>query len=233
MLQRTHKTLSLQANPIASRPESPIVHRSASRVEQEMGRRPHLEADRRLARRTHRADLRDSRQAKTAAAALGDLPGPAGAVHIIISGRYSLWDCVPAIIEKAGKIERLHVATLGFSKRNIDAMATRLDVGDVGTLRLLCSHYFANTSAEIYGHAEAELGRRHPRAEFLSLRTHCKLVLAKMKHGRTFTLESSANLRSCKNIEQLSIIGSPALYAFHAAWIDDLFARGAAFVPKG
>ena len=33
-------------------------------------------------------------------------------------------------------------------------------------------------------------------------------------------------LRSCKNIEQITLIGSPEVYAFHVGWIDSLFAAG-------
>ena len=43
--------------------------------------------------------------------------------------------------------------------------------------------------------------------------------------GRRLTFESSANLRSCMNIEQVSAFGDPGLHDFHRTWIDELFAR--------
>lgn len=196
-------------------------------AEREMAARPHVKADRRMGQR-HKSDLRDARQAVGAGEALGELPGPGEAVHVLISGRFSLWDCVPAIAAKLGRLDRLHVATLGFSRRNVEAMGRLMDAGTVGTLRLLCSHYFKGTSPDLYRFATDELAAR-PGAEFLSVRTHCKLLLVAAGERR-LAVESSANLRSCKNLEQLTAFGSPAVYDFHTAWIDELFTMGADFV---
>lgn len=224
-------TLTRTANPLLSPAVAPMAGGVAA-AEREMASRPHLKADRRMARR-HVLDVRDGRQAKSAAEAMGDLPGPEQAVHVVVSGRFSLWDCVPAILVRTGlPIDRLHIATLGFSRRNIEAMAAALDARQIRSLRLLVSHYFKGTSPHSYAFAVEELSRR-PGAEFLSLRTHCKLLLIRMADGTTYTLESSANLRSCKNIEQLSVIGGPALYEFHAGWIDELFEQGKRFVSRG
>lgn len=223
----TAHELAISTNPLlASTAPTPTIPRvSIALCEREMMTRPHIAADRRAGLR-HQADVRDARQAKTAAEAIGELPGPGEAVHIVISGRYSLWDCVPAVLDAGTRtIERLHVATLGFSRRNVEAMGRFLDSGMIRSLRLLCSHYFKGTSPHLYEFAAVELAKR-PGAEFLSVRTHAKLLLIEFAGGKTLALESSANLRSCKNIEQLSIFGSPKLHAFHAAWIDQLFTEG-------
>lgn len=220
--------LSLSSNPllaVAPAAVAPVSRSGIALAEREMLSRPHLAADRRAGVR-HKADVRDARQAKSAAEALGELPGPDEAVHVVISGRYSLWDCVPAILDAGTRtIDMLHVATLGFSRRNVEAMARFLDRGMIRRLRLLCSHYFKGTSPHLYEFAAVELAKR-PGAEFLSVRTHAKLLLIEFAGGRVLTLESSANLWSCKNIEQLSVFGSRKLHAFHAAWIDKLFHEG-------
>lgn len=49
-------------------------------AEREMLARPHIAEPRRTARQ-HKADVRDSRQAASAAEALGELPGPANAAQ--------------------------------------------------------------------------------------------------------------------------------------------------------
>lgn len=228
MLELSKSGLQLTPNPLLA-PPSPLPAAAVGHVEREMNERPHIAGDRRQLQR-HKADVQDSRQAKSAVEALGDLPGPKHALHILITGRFSLWDCVPAVIETCGRIRSLHIATLGFSKRNVEAMGKLLDGGQIERLRLLCSHYFKGTSNGIYEFAAEELGRR-PGAEFLSVRTHAKLLLIKLTN-RTLAFESSANLRSCKNLEQLTVIGCPEVYQFHAAWIDELFERGATFVNE-
>ena len=117
----------------------------------------------------------------------------------------------------------LHIATLGFSRKNIEAMTQLVDAGQIMRVRLLCSHYISSTSKVIYQTAVTSFEARPERMEFLSVRTHAKLLLLAFEDGRRITVESSANLRSCKNIEQATIHGDPALYAFHRGWIDDLF----------
>lgn len=193
-------------------------------AERDMKALPHPDRDRRLALRVRRRQQRDARKAACAQAAIGRLPEPDEALHLLISGRFALWHIVPAIAAIAGRpIDCLDIATLGFNRHNIDELCAMLDAGGIRTARLLSSHYFKSTSPEIYAHAQEAFAQRPDRAAFLSLRTHAKLLLLKLDDGRTFTVESSANLRSCGNIEQLAIVAGPALYEFHRAWLDDLF----------
>jgi hypothetical protein len=213
--------LTITANPLLNPARVP------SNVEAELKVKPHLAADRRFIRREHRADLRDARQARGAAEAIGRLPGPDEAAHVVISGKFALWDMVPAVVTMAGaNVAELHIATLGFSRRNIEKMAAMVDTGIINKVTLLASHYFSKTSATIYDFAVEEFGKRG-RMRFLSVRTHAKILCIALVDGRKVTIESSANLRSCKNIEQATLFGSPDLYAFHLAWIDSLFAKGA------
>jgi hypothetical protein len=183
-----------------------------------------LAADLRHERQIGAIETRDERQARTAAQAMGRIPGPAEAFHLAISGRFALWDFCPAALSLAGcKIDMMHVATLGFSRKNVTAMIQLVDSGDIRHVRLLCSHYFKGTSKDIFDQAVNAFKARPGRMEFLSLRTHAKLLLLAFEDGRKMTVESSANLRSCKNCENATLIGDPAVYAFHRGWIDELF----------
>ena len=147
-------------------------------------------------------------------------------MHLIISGRFALWDLVPAVAHLAGvNIAELHIATLGFSRRNIEHMAGMIDAGKIRAVTMLCSHYFSKTSAVIYDFAVEEFAKRPERMRFLSVRTHAKLLAIALADGRKVTSESSANLRSCRNIEQATLFGCPRLFNFHTSWIDDLFAK--------
>ena len=113
---------------------------------------------------------------------------------------------------------------MGFSKDNIAELVALLDAGQIGRVSLICSHYFKGTSNGIWELAQAELAQRGDRARFLSIRNHCKIIALKLTDGRTVTIETSANLRSCKNIEQMTIFGHPEVYQFHVGWMNGLYA---------
>jgi hypothetical protein len=214
--------LNLHRNPLLN-PAAPSV----AGIESELRRLPHLAGDRKTSRKIVRAVCRDARQIKTAAEAIGKLPGPDEALHLVVSGRFALWHVVPAVLELAGvPIAELRIATLGFSRKNIEALCRLIDGGQIGRAWLLCSHYFKGTSAEVYNFAADEIAKRPTSAAFYSIRTHAKVLTIRLTDGRTLTVESSANLRSCKNIEQMTVIGSQNVYTFHVGWIDELFTAG-------
>lgn len=197
-------------------------------IERELINMPHIDGDIRH-EDDHAIDheFRDARRAKLAVETIGRLPDSFDCFHIVISGKFALWNMVPAILELAApiKIAALTVATLGFSKANIAEMMQLMDAGKIARVSMLCSHYFRGTSKGIWEFAAAELAKRRT-ARFLSIRTHAKLLLVKLEDGRTVTIESSANLRSCKNIETATILGHPRCYEFHTGWIDQLFSAG-------
>lgn len=208
-------------------PTLPGCGPSLDDVEAELLTMPHVDADLLLADDPaidHAC--RDVRQVRTAVEHLGRIPDAMEALHLLCSGRYALWDMVPAILELAAPvaIDSLHIATLGFSRQNVAEMLDALDRGRVARLSLICSHYFKGTSGGIWEFAAEELPKR-PHTRFLSIRTHAKLLAIKLADGRTVTIESSANLRSCKNIEQMTVYGHPNVYAFHAGWMDSLSGR--------
>ena len=193
-------------------------------IEAELDTLPHLTGDLWFDDSTTVDRIFRSEAAETAAATLAEIPRQHQALHLVINGRFALWDFVAAILKLAGDhvtIKHLHLATLGFSRKNIRELIALLDSGKVESVALLCSHYFKGTSGGIYEYAQAELSTRAQR--FASVRTHAKLVLIELSDGRTVSIESSANLRSCKNIEQMTVYGSPDLYRFHVNWMETLF----------
>jgi len=215
--------LQFSNNPILNPSAAPSV----ANIESDLRRLPHLASDLRVSVKHLRRSWRDARKVLTAAEAIGTIPAADESLHLAISGRFALWNVVPAVLKLASTpISELRIATLGFSKKNIGELCSLLDEGQIGHAKLLASHYFKSTSGDIYEHARTELEKRPDRATFLSLRNHAKLLLMKLADGRTVSVESSANLRSCKNIEQMTLIGDPGVHDFHAGWIDGLFEVG-------
>ncbi|WP_428938852.1 hypothetical protein [Fontivita pretiosa] len=191
-------------------------------AEMDSGIIPHVDADARLEVDGQVQEFHDVRKAKLAAEHLGRIPSASQVYHLVTSGRYALWNVVEGVLDLAGpaRIVELYVATLGFSKDNIAAMCQLLDEGRIGALTLVCSHYFKGTSGSIYDYAATELAARAQR--FVSVRNHAKALAIALSDGRTVTVISSANLRSCKNIEVMLVTGDPAAYRFHSGWIGGL-----------
>ena len=163
--------------------------------------------------------LRDFRLDPEAFRHLKRLPRPGQSLHGVISGRYALFDLVPALIERTGEpIANLHLVTLGFSKQNGADLCAMIDARQVRRAALVCSYYFQKTSAQIYDAVIPELLKRNARVK--AMRSHAKMILARMAGGARFVVESSANLRSCKNVEQFVLSNDEPLYTFHRRWLD-------------
>jgi hypothetical protein len=65
--------------------------------------------------------------------------------------------------------------------------------------------------------------RRH---RVVAMLTHAKVLLIELTNGRSYAVESSANLRSCSSIEQITMTADRGLFDFHRAWLDELLRSG-------
>ncbi len=162
-------------------------------------------------------------QVANAAKHLRELPAAGESLHCVMRGNYNAWDLVPATLRLAAPatIAALHVATLGFNGRNAVELCELLDAGAVGSATFLCSHYFEKTTPDVFGYLAAELARRDQR--ILAMRSHAKIILMRLSDGRHYTIEGSANLRSCRNIEQFCMTNDRGLMEFHRTWIEQMF----------
>jgi hypothetical protein len=102
---------------------------------------------------------------------------------------------------------------------------TMADAGLIGSIAVLCSHYFSAADSEIYEQM-VEQFRRHD-FRVVAMRTHAKVLLLRIG-DRFLTVEASANLRSCHNVENATVIDGADVFDFHAGWILDLIKRGEA-----
>lgn len=172
-------------------------------------------------RRTMKAML----NVANAAHAIDRLPDHDEAVHIVMAGNFNAWDVVPAAIKLAGVgIDSLAVATLGFNKRNADELLGLIDEGTIGSVAFLASCYFRDQNGREFTHLADGLEERGQ--QIAASRSHAKVIAMRFADGRTCTTESSANLRSCRNLEQMTLHGDPAVYDFHANWITEQMQHG-------
>lgn len=159
------------------------------------------------------------------------LPEPGESIHCVLTGAYAMFDFIPALIELAGRqrIDQLIIATLSFSRKNVDALMALADDGLLGACDVLCSHYFSAADAEIYAQMVEAFER--PGFRVTAMRTHAKVLLAS-QGDRCLTIESSANLRSSHNVEQATVINDPSVFAFHRQWISELIEKGINPAPE-
>ena len=178
-----------------------------------------LPGDRSYMQRPVRRLFIDYRPNPDALKHLAQLPIEGESLHGIISGRYALWQLVPALIGRTGQtIDDLYIATLSYGQANADELLGLLDDGQVRRVSLLVSYYFKAQNRKLYDSLVPPLLSRGQRC--LAMRTHCKIILAKMADGSAYVVEASANLRSCKNLEQFVLTRDVGLYEFHRAWLD-------------
>ena len=137
-------------------------------------------------------------------------------LHAVLAGDFVLCHALTQLAERM-KPQTMTIATLSLSRQNVDALAAALDAGHIGRINFLISEYFAATNKTIMAHMEQTAKTRRWRIG--SKRSHAKVVTLDTNH---LVLETSANLRSSQNIEQLSAFNDPQLHAFHTKWISEL-----------
>ncbi len=181
--------------------------------------------DRRHIRRSGKAIVLDARRLQNALEHIGRLPEPGEAYHLVTAKQYSLWHVIQATLQLAAPatIAYLGIATLGFSKANLDELLSLLDTGQIGKVDFLFSVYFKSGQREDCERLAHELGTRGHRV--VAMLTHAKILLMQLSDGRALVVESSANLRSCSSIEQITLTHDVNLLRFHRTWIDSLFAK--------
>ena len=140
---------------------------------------------------------------------------PSDRLHAITPGNFVFCELVIQLCTEASP-KTLTLATLSLSMGNVDALKTAIDDGRIGSLNFLISDYFANVNKPIMAHMEqSAIGRKW---RIGRARNHAKIAL----FDCGLVIETSANLRSSDNIEQITAMHDGELYCFHREWISKL-----------
>ncbi len=176
------------------------------------------ESPKSFSRHTPKRIFFDLSTSKRAVAQIGRLPETDETIHCLMGGEYHGFDLIVAVQAlAAAPIDELYITTLGFNRHNISHLCAMLSAGLIGSVKILCSSYFASSDNNDYLYARqslADLGQT-----LIATRNHSKILLFSIG-DRRYVVESSANLRSCNNLEQFSLAQSPELHAFHRTWIE-------------
>lgn len=173
-----------------------------------------------IRQRVTRRRFYDLSQIENAVRFIDRLPEQDETIHAVMGGDFDGWSLIPAIRRLSGEpITELIVCTLGFNAANNQHLCRMIDSGDVERVTVLCSVYFKAADADTFNAARERLEQRGQR--LFSARNHAKVILAETA-GAHYCVESSANLRSCRNVEQFTLTQSKAVFDFHKTWIERL-----------
>jgi hypothetical protein len=165
--------------------------------------------------RPARRRAEDHRARGALAGVLTPLPTPGESIDIILPGNVALGDVLWHIVDSIHLPGPLAVATLGFGRKWIAGLVDRLRSGQITEAKIACSDYFAKADAAEFLDAQQTLAGWP--VTLRAGRTHAKVATF-----TDITMAGSANLRSCRSIENLTVTNNPALAAFHRQWITDL-----------
>src|SRR5207237_394411 len=133
--------------------------------------------------REFRASLRRKAQLKRAADVVPHLPEPGESLHTLLTGYFDFALVLTCVLRsRPVPCEALRVATLSFSKRNVQEMARWLDEGLVRSLIVLCSDFMAEGNPETYYGAVKELAEGRGQT-VASARCHAKVAALAFADG--------------------------------------------------
>ena len=162
-----------------------------------------------------RRTAEDHRARGAIAGVLTPLPAEGESVHLVLPGGIALGDVLWSVVDGTRLPGPLTVSTLGFGRRWIAGLIDRLRDGRITSGVVVCSNYFRKSDPTEYADAAAALAPWP--CKLTDHRTHAKIGVF-----GPYSLEGSANLRSCRSIENVAITHDAALASFHAGWIRQL-----------
>jgi hypothetical protein len=154
---------------------------------------------------------------------LGVLPGPGESVHTLMTGFYDLMHVIVRLLDRLGPCPSLRIATLSYNARNLAELSRLIEAGRVGTVSLLCSAFFRDHNKDLFQRTREALAGAGGRVA--AARNHCKVVCLRYPPGERLVLEGSANLRTNRNREQLTLVRGDTLHDWHCSWIDEVIGR--------
>jgi len=138
-------------------------------------------------------------------------------IHALLSGNFIFGDFIEALaVENGVTIERLTFSTLAISDENVISLGNMLESGFLGHLDMIVSSYFWShnrSNAEfIYEHL---CDNRQSRIAVAGI--HTKIAMLQTDKSK-IVIHGSANMRSSRTIEAVTIEHNPELFDFHDAW---------------
>lgn len=140
-------------------------------------------------------------------------------IHALLSGNFIFGDFLEALaVENCVQFKSMTLSTLAMSDENVISLENLLASGLLGHLDLIVSSYFwshnRHNAAFIYETLCDPFGTRLAVAGI-----HTKIAMIETDKSK-LVIHGSANMRSSRTIEAITIEANPDLYEFHKSWHD-------------
>jgi len=144
----------------------------------------------------------------------------------IVSGNFILGDIFEAIaVEQQIQYQRLDISTLSMSYDNVDSLRNLQMHNYVKQINLIISDYFfAHERGGTVKYIYEELDRDDA-FQLAVAGIHTKITSFTTQTGLKIVIHGSGNLRSSRNIEQISIEHNPELYDFITDYNDRIIEK--------
>jgi len=205
--------------------EPPLISRRSTAATTPVNNEVELTEELRFEAKAKKREFLNALRARNAANHLRRLPEKGHSLHAVMRGNYNAWDLVPGLLNliRPATLAYLGIATLGFNRRNAAQLVQLIDSGQIASSDFLCSTMYANHESAVCGDIAESLATRKSR--FGAIRCHAKLLLFQTTDRRHWVYEGSANLRSCRAIEQFCMTHDRDLFEFHRKWLDQMLRK--------
>lgn len=144
-----------------------------------------------------------------------------GKVYALLSGNFIFGDFIEAFaVENDLLIDDLTVSTLGYSKENVDSFLNLIKGDYVQSLNLIVSDYFFSHNRDNVKYTYEQLDI-DDKFQLAIAGVHTKVTLIRAG-DRKIVMTGSANLRSSRSVEEITIQTDDELYDFHKEWHNEI-----------
>lgn len=143
-------------------------------------------------------------------------------LHALLSGKFIMGDLFEAYVtdtEAGHGVKSLSISTLSLNKDNIDSMRNIIEDSELESLDLIVSLYWYVQEGRKRGmdYIMEQCGLAE-KFRFAIAGIHTKIALMETRSGQHLVFSGSANLRSCRQVEQLCIECDSKLYMWYRQW---------------
>jgi hypothetical protein len=153
-------------------------------------------------------------------------PAPGECLHIVSNGRFDYFGFVGLILEWIGRADSLYGSTWTMSRGNATDLLKFYDDGKIGRITLASGNYFLKRESAVA--ATILQGLRDRGQRFTCWENHAKIILLNnVAADAWYVVEGSANWTANPRTEQNILLNDRAVWEFHAAWLEEMFAKEA------
>lgn len=142
-------------------------------------------------------------------------------IHALLSGNFIFGDFLEALaVENGVRFERLTFSTLAISEENVISLKNMMECGFLGRLEMIVSSYFWAHNRQNVEFLYENLCDTHG-AKIAVAGIHTKVALIETEKSKII-IHGSANMRSSRTVEAVTIEQCPHLFAFHDDWHQEI-----------